>query len=86
MKLPLSLFARTNSPSGKQALPTDLDTDYLDTHLRQYSMEKQLHSLLWKIDSGDISYEARRNSQISIESGVGNHCSLLFYYTPGWKK
>ena len=33
-------------------------------------MEKELHSLLWKIDSGEISYEARRNSQISIESGV----------------
>ncbi|XP_028406590.1 atrial natriuretic peptide receptor 2-like [Dendronephthya gigantea] len=37
---------------------------------RQYSMEKKLHSLLWKIDSNEISFEARRNSQISIESGV----------------
>jgi hypothetical protein len=40
-------------------------------------MEKELHSLLWKIDSNEISYEARRNSQISIESGVGKPV-LLF--------
>ncbi|CAB4000162.1 atrial natriuretic peptide receptor 1-like [Paramuricea clavata] len=37
---------------------------------RQYSMEKELQSLMWKIESADISFEARRNSQISIESGV----------------
>ncbi|XP_046856398.1 atrial natriuretic peptide receptor 1-like isoform X4 [Xenia sp. Carnegie-2017] len=37
---------------------------------RQYSMEKQLHSLLWKVDPSDISFPARRNSVISIESGV----------------
>ena len=46
-------------------------------YFRQYSMEKELHSLLWKIDSGEISYEARRNSQVSIESGVGNqYCCI----------
>jgi hypothetical protein len=41
-------------------------------------MEKELHSLLWKIDSNEISYEARRNSQISIESGVGKPVLLLY--------
>ena len=33
-------------------------------------MEKELHSLLWKVDYTDILFEARRNSQVSIESGV----------------
>lgn len=38
-------------------------------------MEKKLHSLLWKIDSAEISFEARRNSQVSIESGVRRELS-----------
>ena len=38
--------------------------------LRQYRMEKQLHSLLWKIEYKEINYERQRHSQVSIESWV----------------
>ena len=42
-------------------------------------MEKQLHSLLWKIDFAEISVEDRRRSQISIESMVSiNICPAYF--------